>query len=117
MFGSTGGVATITRNQLADAPRVSPSDGVAPCVGPQADLFFSEDAAGVERAKALCATCPGRGPCLAGALERREPWGVWGGELFNLGTVVAYKRPRGRPPKRRAPRRIALTAVPDRQGC
>ncbi len=35
--------------------------------------------------------------CLAGALERREPWGVWGGELFVSGVVVARKRPRGRP--------------------
>ena len=38
-------------------------------------------------------------PCLAGALERREPWGVWGGELFVNGKVVAQKRKRGRPPK------------------
>ena len=37
--------------------------------------------------------------CLAGALERREPWGVWGGELFIAGVVVARKRPRGRPRK------------------
>ena len=37
--------------------------------------------------------------CLAGAKERREPWGVWGGELFVQGVVVARKRPRGRPRK------------------
>ncbi|HET7357211.1 MAG TPA: WhiB family transcriptional regulator [Nocardioidaceae bacterium] len=79
---------------------MSPS-GAPPCAGPQADLFFSEDAAGVERAKALCATCPARLPCLTGALERREPWGVWGGELLHGGSVVAYKRPRGRPPRSR----------------
>ena len=43
--------------------------------------------------------CPVRIECLAGALNRGEPWGVWGGELFVHGTVVARKRPRGRPRK------------------
>ena len=33
------------------------------------------------------------------ALERAEPWGVWGGELFVQGVVVPRKRPRGRPRK------------------
>ncbi|WP_418607005.1 hypothetical protein [Georgenia sp. SUBG003] len=37
--------------------------------------------------------------CLAGALERKEPWGVWGGEVFVDGVVVARKRGRGRPRK------------------
>jgi WhiB family redox-sensing transcriptional regulator len=42
-----------------------------------------------------------REDCLAGALARREPWGVWGGELFANGHMVAQKRRRGRPPKNR----------------
>jgi WhiB family redox-sensing transcriptional regulator len=50
-------------------------------------------------AKALCADCPVRDACLAGALSRAEPWGVWGGEIFERGTVIARKRPRGRPRK------------------
>jgi hypothetical protein len=33
------------------------------------------------------------------ALERREPWGVWGGQLFIQGVVVPRKRPVGRPRK------------------
>ena len=37
--------------------------------------------------------------CLAGALERGEPWGVWGGELLISGAIVPRKRPRGRPRK------------------
>jgi WhiB family redox-sensing transcriptional regulator len=37
--------------------------------------------------------------CLDGALARQEPWGVWGGELFLKGTVIPFKRPRGRPRK------------------
>lgn len=84
--------------------------GTLSCVGPQADLFFSEDAARVEHAKALCATCPSRMPCLAGALARREPWGVWGGELFHGGIIVPRKRPRGRPPKRRVPTSVPILA-------
>jgi WhiB family redox-sensing transcriptional regulator len=63
------------------------------------ELFFAESPADVEVAKALCLGCAGRIACLAGALERREPWGVWGGELFLRGEVVPYKRPRGRPRK------------------
>ncbi|HYZ52825.1 MAG TPA: WhiB family transcriptional regulator [Streptosporangiaceae bacterium] len=63
------------------------------------ELFFAESPENVERAKALCRACQARLACLAGALERREPWGVWGGELFLHGTVVPRKRPRGRPRK------------------
>ena len=70
-----------------------------PCRQVDPDLFFAEVPADVEEAKALCRTCPVREACLAGALERREPWGVWGGELFVSGVVVARKRPRGRPRK------------------
>lgn len=63
------------------------------------ELYFAESPADVEFAKALCHSCPVRVDCLAGALERREPWGVWGGELFVSGVVVPRKRPRGRPRK------------------
>ena len=70
-----------------------------PCRSYDAELFFAESPTDVELAKSLCASCPAREACLAGALERREPWGVWGGELFIAGVVVARKRPRGRPRK------------------
>ena len=70
-----------------------------PCRVNDAELWFAELPADVEFAKALCQTCPIRQACLAGALERREPWGVWGGELFIAGVVVPRKRPRGRPRK------------------
>ena len=63
------------------------------------DLFFAESPQDVETAKAMCRGCAVRIACLAGALERQEPWGVWGGELFLRGVVVPRKRPRGRPPK------------------
>ena len=63
------------------------------------DLFFSEQLDDIASAKAFCHACPVREACLAGALLRREPWGVWGGELFANGKVLAHKRKRGRPPK------------------
>jgi WhiB family redox-sensing transcriptional regulator len=69
-----------------------------PCMD-DPDLFFAESPQDVETAKAMCLDCPVRLRCLAGALERREPWGVWGGELFLRGEVVPRKRPRGRPRK------------------
>ncbi|ROS76865.1 WhiB family transcriptional regulator [Cellulomonas sp. PhB143] len=73
--------------------------GVIPCRNEDPELWFAERTADVERAKALCADCPLRAGCLAGAVERAEPWGVWGGEVFVDGAVVARKRGRGRPSK------------------
>jgi WhiB family redox-sensing transcriptional regulator len=75
------------------------TSGQVPCRINDAELWFAESPADVEFAKSLCRTCPVREACLAGATERREPWGVWGGELFIAGVVVARKRPRGRPRK------------------
>jgi WhiB family redox-sensing transcriptional regulator len=63
------------------------------------DLWFADSPADLEKAKALCADCPIRRQCLAEALERSEPWGVWGGEILERGTIVSSKRPRGRPRK------------------
>src|SRR5215472_10438395 len=63
------------------------------------DLFFAESPDDVELAKSLCSDCPVRAQCLTGAIARREPWGVWGGELFLRGEIVPRKRARGRPRK------------------
>ena len=63
------------------------------------ELFFAESPQDVEQAKAMCRGCRARQASLAGALERREPWGVWGGELLMRGAIVPRKRPRGRPRK------------------
>lgn len=73
--------------------------GDAPCRQEDPELWFAESPDDVEFAKALCGMCPVREACLSGALERREPWGVWGGELFLAGSIVARKKPRGRPRK------------------
>ncbi|MQA14912.1 MAG: WhiB family transcriptional regulator [Pseudonocardiaceae bacterium] len=74
-------------------------DTALPCRLHDPDLWFAEAPADLERAKALCADCPIKDACLESALSRREPWGVWGGEIFERGAVVARKRPRGRPSK------------------
>ena len=73
--------------------------GLLPCRTNDPELWFAEQSTQVEQAKALCQSCPLVAGCLAGALERQEPWGVWGGEVFVDGAVVARKRGRGRPSK------------------
>lgn len=78
--------------------------------GALAELFFSEQLDDIAAAKAFCQGCPVKDPCLAGALDRREPWGVWGGELFVNGKVVAQKRKRGRPRKIRPEEAEQMTA-------
>lgn len=62
-------------------------------------LFFSDEIPDIIEAKQICGLCSLRAPCLDGALERREPWGVWGGELLLNGRILSHKRKRGRPPK------------------
>jgi WhiB family redox-sensing transcriptional regulator len=59
----------------------------ASCRGPQAEVFFppthverkDERQEREEAAKAICATCPVRRPCLDYAMRIREPHGIWGG--------------------------------------
>jgi len=70
-----------------------------PCRVQDPELWFAESPADLELAKSHCLDCPVRRACLAGALERHEPWGVWGGEIFERGVVIPRKRPRGRPRK------------------
>jgi WhiB family redox-sensing transcriptional regulator len=88
-----------TTDVISDPTTDLTDDTVLPCWTTDPDLWFAESPADVEAAKALCGPCPLREACLAGALERREPWGVWGGQLVVAGVVVPRKRPRGRPRK------------------
>lgn len=82
-------------------PRQTPRQRlpVLPCHVGDPDLWFADTPAGLEVAKTLCVSCPIRRQCLAAALQRTEPWGVWGGEIFDQGSIVSHKRPRGRPRK------------------
>jgi WhiB family transcriptional regulator, redox-sensing transcriptional regulator len=86
-------------HDAADRETQHQAELLLPCRVNDAELWFAESPGDVEIAKALCQDCPVRDLCLSGALERREPWGVWGGELFLQGVVIPRKRPRGRPRK------------------
>lgn len=78
---------------------------------PDTSLWFSEQIPDIAAAKEICRSCSLTRECLDGAIERREPWGVWGGQLFANGKILAQKRKRGRPPKNRpVDDDIALTA-------
>ena len=80
-------------------PDIGDPPSLVPCQVCDADLWFSERRVDRERAKAMCAGCPIRRECLAAALQRHEPWGVWGGEIIERGAIAAGKRSRGRPRK------------------
>jgi WhiB family redox-sensing transcriptional regulator len=95
MFASQEAVIIEELAPEIDWSRAKCRDGAATMLG----LFFSEQLDDIARAKRICQICPLMEECLAGALARREPWGVWGGQLFQNGKVLAFKRKRGRPPK------------------
>ena len=113
--GATGfeALGSMTARQEPDVRQVFDQVGIVAVAGSAAalpvgldlpctedpELFFAESPEDVETAKAMCRGCEARLACLTGALERREPWGVWGGELLMRGAIVPRKRPRGRPRK------------------
>jgi WhiB family redox-sensing transcriptional regulator len=72
-------------------------DDPLPCHRENPRLWFSDRPADLQLAKAYCQPCAMRRACLAGAVERHEPHGVWGGEIFARGAIITEKRPRGRP--------------------
>jgi WhiB family redox-sensing transcriptional regulator len=50
----------------------------AACRGMPAEIFFIEPGGNAEPARAVCASCPTRQPCLAYALSENMP-GIWAG--------------------------------------
>jgi WhiB family transcriptional regulator, redox-sensing transcriptional regulator len=90
-------VATLDPILLDPLSKLCPED--LPCRVHDAELWFARVPADLERAKELCRSCAARVVCLSDAVERREPWGVWGGEIFDHGVIIARKRPVGRPRK------------------
>ena len=78
------------------------------------ELFFSEELQDIAAAKQVCTDCPVIAPCLEGAIARSEPCGVWGGQLFLNGRILANKRRRGRPPKHPRPEdQLPVVPVPE----
>ncbi|MDG1465441.1 MAG: WhiB family transcriptional regulator [Acidimicrobiales bacterium] len=81
---------SVTRSETLTAMDVEALEGVdtsgqwylrSACRGLEASIFYpdpdvTED---VARALAVCAACEVREVCLAHALGRREPTGIWGG--------------------------------------
>ena len=108
MFATTLTTTLDRTHDLVDlitAQRTAPVGVRRPCAGKLALFFPASDQktalrnAAVEQAKAICATCPVAETCLADALARDEPDGVWGGQLLRDGVPVpAYVGP-GRPRK------------------
>jgi WhiB family redox-sensing transcriptional regulator len=94
-----GTVETVVTDDGSDDPVGSTFARCADGSGTLTHLFFSDDEFDIARAKAICGKCGLAETCLSGALDRAEPYGVWGGELVIEGVVVAVKRGRGRPPK------------------
>jgi WhiB family redox-sensing transcriptional regulator len=107
-------------SRLAASLAVDPIDRLisrqARCFDPRSSyngLFFSHSTMDIVRAKSICAKCIVREACLARALERREPYGVWGGEFLYEGRVVMLKRGRGRPRKHPLPTLVdEVTGMP-----
>ena len=64
--------------------KAAPSKGSPSCQLADVNLWFAD-------------VCPTRAQCLAGALRRQEPWGVWGGPIFEHGVIVIHQKPPGRP--------------------
>ena len=108
--------STITiHNEILDDQKVdavaNPTARCADGNGTLTPLFFSDVNVDIARAKAICRRCSLAASCLEGAIEREEPWGVWGGEQIEGGRIVAVRRPRGRPPKHPVPT-VAVVEVP-----
>jgi WhiB family redox-sensing transcriptional regulator len=63
-------VLLMARTQALDYP--------LPCYREHPELRFSERSTDLQFAKSYCRPCPLRQACLADAMVRHEPYGVWG---------------------------------------
>jgi WhiB family transcriptional regulator, redox-sensing transcriptional regulator len=72
---------------------------LAACRSEDPELFFPIASTGsgqtdVVRAKAVCARCPIRQPCLDYAIDSRQAHGVWGGTSEEERQKIAARRRR-----------------------
>lgn len=63
------------------------------CVGTDTDTWFSETPPDARKCVRICAECPVRTSCLAGALARGEESGIWGGILLGPVWVSSWVQP------------------------
>ncbi len=112
--GSTGAVTAVGIDRTSEGDRTWELQAACRAIEGAVDLFFSEELPDIVAAKQICAACPVIAPCLEGAIARAEPCGVWGGQLFSNGRVLAQKRRRGRPPKVARPEdQLPVVPVPE----
>ncbi|MGH3153983.1 MAG: WhiB family transcriptional regulator [Streptosporangiaceae bacterium] len=69
------------------------------CRNRDPEIFFPIGKTGMagadlQRAKAICGTCPVRPQCLAFALDSRQDYGVWGGHDEDERRILLRKRHR-----------------------
>ena len=64
----------------------------AACLGIDPAVFFVDVGDSGDEAKATCAKCPVRVPCLDFALQTSERYGIWGGLTFKQRRVEARRR-------------------------
>lgn len=60
------------------------------CVGTDTDTWFSPTPPAARKCMRICARCPVRTSCLAGALARGEESGIWGGMKFGQTWTSAW---------------------------
>ena len=68
---------------------------LAACAGTDGEAWFATDPATVALCQRICADCPLRSACLAGAVARDEQYGIWGGQVFTRRWVSGSVRPNG----------------------
>ncbi|HEY7106307.1 MAG TPA: WhiB family transcriptional regulator [Acidimicrobiia bacterium] len=77
---ATSITTTITKNFLTGSTSTPQHwRQYARCLGSDPEIFHPHADDPAERAKAICAICPVREPCLEYAITAREKQGVWGG--------------------------------------
>jgi len=85
------------------------------CVGhPDPDIWYPFTDSELAAAQRICAGCPVREDCLAAALVRSEPDGVWGGVLLHKGMPGVLRKYRHREEAAQRQRKRDARAAEDR---
>lgn len=68
------------------------------CAETDPEIFFPEKGEGgkVRQARRLCASCDVREACREYAIQRGEPYGIWGGTTADERRRIRAERRRGR---------------------